>query len=45
MADKDLPIINYTDNENYVWGVAYDHLFELYKTHACKEFNHSIKEF
>lgn len=38
MEDRDLPIIDYNDNENYVWSVAYDHLFKLYKTHACDEF-------
>lgn len=45
MGDPSIPIIDYTNNENYVWGVVYDHLFELYKTHACKEFNDSILEF
>ena len=45
LSDKDIPIINYTKEDNYVWGVIYDNLLELYKTHACKEFNDSIRDF
>lgn len=45
MADPDIPNIEYNKNENYVWSVLYPELLELYKTHACKEFNDSVTEF
>ena len=45
MADPDIPNIEYNKNENYVWSVLYPELLELYKTHACKEFNESVTEF
>lgn len=45
MTDANIPIINYNKNENYVWSVLYPKLMELYKIHACKEFNDSVADF
>ena len=45
MSDKHLPLVEYNDNENLVWSIVYDHLIDLYKTHACKEFNESVEDF
>lgn len=45
MTDPNIPIIDYTKEDNHVWSVLYPELLNLYKTHACKEFNDSIREF
>ena len=45
MTDPNIPFIDYNANENMVWGIIYERLLELYKTHACKEFNDSVAEF
>ncbi|CAJ1029920.1 putative Biopterin-dependent aromatic amino acid hydroxylase [Leishmania utingensis] len=38
-GDK-IPIVNYTEEENRVWSVVYDHLTRLYPTHACQQYNY-----
>jgi phenylalanine-4-hydroxylase len=45
MSDSTIPIIDYNANENMVWGIVFEKLSEIYKTHACKEFNDSVREF
>lgn len=37
-----LPHINYTDEETKTWGAVFSNLTKLYKTHACREFNHNL---
>ncbi|KAF6777186.1 hypothetical protein AHF37_03535 [Paragonimus kellicotti] len=34
-----IPRVDYTREEIETWGVVYDHLTELFPTHACLEFN------
>lgn len=43
MADKDIPRIEYTKEENEVWKYCYPRLMSLMKTNACKEFNYTIE--
>ncbi|CDW89263.1 phenylalanine 4-monooxygenase [Stylonychia lemnae] len=43
--DKSLPIIEYTDNDNYVWDYCFTRLSKLYKNIACEEFNWAIDQF
>nr|AGT02630.1 phenylalanine 4-monooxygenase [Strigomonas oncopelti] len=35
-----IPIIDYTAEENSVWTTVYDHLTQMYPTHACEEYNY-----
>jgi len=35
-----IPTVDYTDIEKKTWGVVYNNLTRLYKTHACYEHNH-----
>nr|AGT02512.1 phenylalanine 4-monooxygenase [Angomonas deanei] len=35
-----IPIIDYNEDENYVWSTVYDALTKLYPTHACEEYNY-----
>ncbi|CAG0915916.1 unnamed protein product [Notodromas monacha] len=35
-----IPTIDYTEEEIKTWGVVFNSLTNLYKTHACKEFNY-----
>ncbi|KAL5032036.1 hypothetical protein BDV3_000632 [Batrachochytrium dendrobatidis] len=32
-----LPHVNYTEQEVKTWGIVFDKLMDLYKTHACQE--------
>jgi len=45
MTDSHIPLIDYNENDNKVWSILYPELLNLYKTHACKEFNESIANF
>ena len=40
-----IPNVNYTEEENELWGYMWDQLTHLHKLHACEEFNHSFNEF
>lgn len=44
LSDKEIPKIKYNANENKVWSTIYEKLTEIYKTHACKEYNESLAE-
>lgn len=35
-----LPYVEYTEEEIKTWGIVFDNLTKLYKTHACREHNH-----
>ncbi|XP_031619504.1 protein henna [Contarinia nasturtii] len=35
-----LPHVNYTEEEIRTWGIVFNNLTKLYKTHACREHNH-----
>ncbi len=39
LSDSSLPKIDYNNQEKAVWKFCYDHLSELYKTNACREYN------
>lgn len=38
-GDK-LPHVDYTTEETKTWGIVFNNLTKLYKTHACREHNH-----
>lgn len=43
--DQEIPRVTYNDEERKVWKFCYDNLKDLFKEHACKEFNQTIGEF
>lgn len=45
VADKTIPIIEYTDQERATWNFCYSKLEKLFKTNACEEFNWTIDQF
>lgn len=45
MSDSSLPEIKYEEQEVEVWKYCYPRLKQLFKTHACKEFNWTIEQF
>lgn len=45
MSDKQIPIIDYTEQEKEVWSYCYNGLEKLFVTNACEEFNWSIQMF
>ncbi len=45
LSDKDLPIIDYTQQEKEVWKFCYGSLQQLFKTNACQEFRWTIEQF
>ncbi|XP_067646342.1 protein henna isoform X4 [Eurosta solidaginis] len=38
-----LPRVDYTKEEIETWGTVFRNLTKLYKTHACREFNHGFR--
>jgi len=45
VADKSIPIIEYTQQETETWNYCYSRLENLFKTNACEEFNWTIDQF
>lgn len=45
VADKTIPIIEYTKQETETWNYCYSRLENLFKTNACEEFNWTIDQF
>ncbi|CDW84096.1 UNKNOWN [Stylonychia lemnae] len=43
--DKSLPIIEYTNNDDYVWNYCFTRLEKLYKKFACEEYNWAFDQF
>ncbi|OAF68367.1 Phenylalanine-4-hydroxylase [Intoshia linei] len=40
---QELPIINYTNEENETWSKVFTALEPIYKSHACEKFNYHFK--
>ena len=45
LSDKNLPQIEYTDQERATWKFCYGNLKQLFKTNACSEFKWTIDQF
>ena len=45
VRDKKIPAIDYTKEETETWDFCYQRLKQLFKTHACEEFNWTVNEF
>lgn len=45
MFDKEIPRIEYTEEEVSVWKYCYPQLKSLYKDGACKEYNEALEQF
>eukprot|EP00347_Sterkiella_histriomuscorum_P012767 403367300 len=45
LRDKEIPTVNYTEQEKSVWKNIYPRLTQLFKTNACQEFNWTIDQF
>lgn len=45
LRDREIPRVEYTENEKGVWKLCYPQLLDLFKTNACEEFNWTISEF
>ena len=40
---QEIPRLKYTKEEIETWNFCYSNLINLFKTHACKEFNWTIE--
>ncbi len=45
LGDKNIPDVNYTEDENLLWNFVYNKLEPLHKKYACNEFNHAMEAF